>query len=59
MRIGAKNSIPALVSKRFLAMNDAEKGFISSVCALPRRAWFERMAVSMCENPLKTRLDAH
>jgi hypothetical protein len=33
MRIGAKNSTPVTDRKHFLVRFDAEKGFISSVCA--------------------------
>jgi hypothetical protein len=63
MRIGAKNSTPARIRKRFLALCDAGKGFISSVCAtrvvLSRRARARSQAPPECENALKTRLDAH
>jgi hypothetical protein len=63
MRIGAKNSTPARIRKRFLLLCDAGNGFISSVCAmlvvLSRRAWVHPRVREACENTLKTRLDVH
>jgi hypothetical protein len=63
MRIGAKNSTPARIRKRFLVLCDAGKGFISSVCATLRRPVAARIGrlrpAAEREKALKTRLDAH
>jgi hypothetical protein len=57
MRIGAKNSTPARDRKRFLFSIDAEKGFISSVCATPgtlrRRATDPLQESATYKNPEK------